>query len=133
MKNIVIKIHNSIIANIDLIKFFFIPVAFFALDFILRLVIGLDITDIGSDMVAISISIFLSLLVDDRVYSNTKNIIALLFYILIFLFLWIVSFKILTFSAWIIKGFAFDFRVLLTYTIGFISILFSKIITQLVI
>jgi hypothetical protein len=63
----------NITNNPEMVKNYVIPGLVFLLDFILRVVLGIDIVDAGADMALLAVTTFISILVDNDKQNQTRT------------------------------------------------------------
>jgi hypothetical protein len=111
-----------------MVKIYMIPGLLFLLDFVLRVVLGIDLLDTGADMALLAVATFVSLLLED-VGEQQYHLAAVVVFIILFLALWIICLKIVSVQN-PIMFFAFDFRTTLCWFVGLTSFVFSGVMAN---
>ena len=118
------------LSNPEYLKSYFIPGAIFCLDFILRLILDIDLIDAGADMALIGVATFLSIVIEDA--DNRQRFVPIgLLCMLVFLIFWmlclsVIAIEPITFS-W--SG-MFDFRLFFSWFLGLITFIFAGILSN---
>lgn len=79
---------QTLLSQGEFVKIYIIPIMVFLLDFLLRLFIGVDISDVGADMALLATAAFLSMIADEHSKTNNRPFIVVVFQIM-FMLPWI--------------------------------------------
>jgi len=111
--------------NPELVKIYVIPGVLFLLDFVVRGVLGIGLSDTGADMSLLAVATFISLLIEDinpRKYSSISIV-----FTIIFLSTWIICLRIVSIQNSMVF-LSIDFRVVFSWFIGLTSFIFAGVI-----
>ena len=121
---------RTLLDNPEIVKIYIIPAVLFFLDFILRVVLDVELIDAGADMALLAVATFVSLLVENSGEKQDYTPVIVVF-VLIFLILWIACLRIVSMQNPLLL-FYFDFRLILSWFVGIAAFILSGIIANLV-
>jgi hypothetical protein len=118
---------KNLTTNNEFVKIYYIPGLLFLLDFVVRVVLGVDLIDTGADMALLAVVTFITLLLEDVNPKKYSGIMVT--FVLIFLSTWIVSLKIASLQNPVLF-LSVDFRLIFSWFVGLTSFVFSGIIAN---
>ena len=125
------RLLKNFIDHPEYVKLYIIPSLLFLFDFFLRVIIGVDIIDAGADMALLAVATFIAIFTEDT-KNHQKYIPIIIVFIIIFLILWILCLKIISFQKPITFSFleSFDFRIFLSWFFGLVSLIIAGIVAN---
>ena len=128
-------------------RIYVLPATLVIFDAFVRLIVGVDVLDLGADMALLAVALFVSLLVDDIQNPTMFAAIDVLF-IFVGLMIWMLCLKIASETSWTLDSVLstsqqgagkqgllgyivrWDFRYFLAWFLGIVAFIFSTVIAN---